>query len=632
MPCLRLLVLASLTGAGLAPLVGAAPAPRPRTTVWFRDSMGSAAYTAWIEQLATANYRPVLVSAHTIAGKPVFAALAVPNSTGQSWLARHGLSLLEHQRLFDEQHRHGYRPYCVAGYLDGETVRYASLWVKDGLRFYARHGIGGDDHLAEQKRTGQLNYRPHFIHGFHSPESTRYATAYVLGGTAPWLARHGLSISDCRATLAQWSGRGYRPVWAAGFWDGRAARFNLILERQPGTQWRALFGLTARRLRRESDRLADEGYELAQVSGYADAGRSCYLGVWARAVLPATGKPVPELSAFDEAMRRFMWQRDIHCATLAVMKDGKIVLRRGYGFAGPEADRMIGPDDPFRLASVGKPITAAAIRHLIRAGKLRLDTRVFALLGAKAPPGQKPDPRLQAITIAHLLEHTGGWDRAVGPIHDPMFPSRKIALQMNPRGPPDPRQIIRYMVGQPLQFEPGTKAVYSNFGYCVLGRVIEKVGGRPYIAQVRREVLAPLGLRTIDLGRTLPRDRDPREPTYRDPYRGPNVVGGAGDVSLPDGGFHLEAMDSHGGLIGSAPDLVRFCQAYWFDGRPRKGNPKQRQVFFGRLPGTWALIEQRPDGINLAALFAQSHCPPGLDMERIADVLDEAVEQVRKWP
>src|SRR6202044_1462244 len=125
--------------------------------------------------------------------------------------------------------------------------------------------------------------------------------------------------------------------------------------------------------------------------------------------------------------------------------------------------------------------------------------------------------------------------------------------------------IIRYMLRQPLQFEPGTKSVYSNFGYCLLGRVIEKASGLGYEEYIRKEVLAPLGIQRMHIGHSLLKDRRPDEVHY---YAGkkqfPAVVGPdlGMPVPAPYGSWNHEALDSHGGWIASAGDLVRFAAAF----------------------------------------------------------------------
>src|SRR5437763_5210888 len=93
--------------------------------------------------------------------------------------------------------------------------------------------------------------------------------------------------------------------------------------------------------------------------------------------LPTRGMPVAELKGFDDAMLRFMAERSIRAGTLAVSKDGKLVLARSYGFADAAGKTPLTLHVPMRLASIGKPITAAAILKLIREGKLRPDAKAF---------------------------------------------------------------------------------------------------------------------------------------------------------------------------------------------------------------------------------------------------------------
>jgi N-acyl-D-amino-acid deacylase len=345
--------------------------------------------------------------------------------------------------------------------------------------------------------------------------------------------------------------------------------------------------------------------------------------------LPTSGAANPDLAAFDQVMQEFMRDRQISGGTLAVLKDGQIVLQRGYGYADARKHKLLGPETPLRIASVSKPITAAAVLKLIRAGKLRLDTKVFALLQVTPLPGKVMDKRLTDVTVGHLLTHQGGWDRETA--GDPMFRWLQIAQELRKPGPVSAHDVVRYMAGEPLQFDPGSKSVYANFGYCVLGRVIEKASGKSYIRYVREDLLAPLGIKSIDLGRTLPKDRDPREPLYLDPALSRSVFDSAAQVPAPDGMFHLEAMDAHGGLIASAPDLVRFMHAYWLDGQPRRAEEKRQFVVFGSLPGTWAMALQRPDGVCIAALFNSRAGPPGKRNEEIADLLNKAAQGVKGW-
>jgi len=119
-----------------------------------------------------------------------------------------------------------------------------------------------------------------------------------------------------------------------------------------------------------------------------------------------TGDSAPGLAHLDEVMRKTLTQRGIPGAALAIVKEGRLVMARGYGWANVEAREQVQPTSLFNLASCTKPFTAAGILKLVEEGKLRLDDHVFQLLGDLRPlGGGKVDPRLQQITVRQLLHH-----------------------------------------------------------------------------------------------------------------------------------------------------------------------------------------------------------------------------------
>ncbi len=171
----------------------------------------------------------------------------------------------------------------------------------------------------------------------------------------------------------------------------------------------------------------------------------------------------------------FLDERGIRGATMAVARDGRLILERAYGYSDRNATRPMAPDDPMRLASLSKLFTGAAIHRLMNQGKLRPDTRVAELLDLKPPPGRTLDPRWKNVTIQHLLDHRGGWRLVDG--WDPVFATDQVATKLSRKSPASARDLIDFMAGEPLQFDPGTAWAYSNFGYVLLGRVIERVSG-----------------------------------------------------------------------------------------------------------------------------------------------------------
>ena len=376
--------------------------------------------------------------------------------------------------------------------------------------------------------------------------------------------------------------------------------------------------------------------------------------------------------AFGLEIKSFMDPRRIPGAALAVVKDGRLVFVKAYGLADRENKVPVTQTSLFRIASISKPFTAVAVLKLVEDGKLDLEAPVFELAGFSNKDSKPADGRLNSITVRHCLHHAGGWDRDIS--GDPMFRSVEIAKAMGVPTPAHPEAIIRYMLTQKLDFDPGARFAYSNFGYCLLGRVIEKIGGRSYAEFVRQTVLAPMGIRTMRLGASLEAGRAQNEVKYytredeRDPCVFPNCPG---TVPEPYGTFCLEAMDSHGGWLASAVDLARFAAGldsaekssclkaetlktlyeppaapvsrtpegrlepvYYACGwnvRP-KGEGKANYWHNCSLPGTFTLLVRRFDGLSWAVLFNQRSENQKLPDGAIDGALHRAADSVAEWP
>lgn len=383
---------------------------------------------------------------------------------------------------------------------------------------------------------------------------------------------------------------------------------------------------------------------------------------------PPSDTTSPEES-FDALIPSLMAKWGVPGGAVAVVKDDRLVFAKGYGKADTESGSPVTPGSLFRIASLSKPLTSAAVLRLREQGKLGLDDKVFRkFLVPVPPPGTAMDPRLLEVTVRHLLEHAGGWDRDAS--FDPMFRSKEISASLGKPGPASAADIIRYMTGRRLDFAPGARYAYSNFGYCILGRVIEKITGKSYFEAMKELVLDPAGITVMRLGRTRLANRAGGEVRYFD-YLGapmaPSVFPGEDEsVPWPYGGFYLEAMDSHGAWLASVTDLMRFLVVC--DGRAGRADilsastlqemtarpdlPDWRTAssyyglgwsvrpvgseanwwHTGSLPGTASIIVRASNGLSWVGLFNSRPA----DADGFATELDEtfwkAVEGVTEWP
>jgi CubicO group peptidase (beta-lactamase class C family) len=398
----------------------------------------------------------------------------------------------------------------------------------------------------------------------------------------------------------------------------------------------------------------------------------------------AQGKTIeatqPKLAAFDDLMERFLQEHQPPGVALAVSYHGRLVYARGFGRADVEKQLPVEPTSLFRIASISKTFTSAAILRLQQQYKLSLEDKVFDILKFTAylEGNKHTDSRLRDVRIRHCLQHTGGWDRSKS--IDPMSASTAelIAKKLKISLPIQSEHIIRFMLDQPLDSSPGTTYAYSNFGYCLLGRVIEACSSRTYSQFVEQEILAPIGIHQMRLGKNLYEDRAPCEVKYYDGNKntaraisGPEI---GKRVPLPYGVECLETMDANGGWIASAVDLVRFAVAledpknskildekaiqtmlappegtvgHTADGKPKHQyyacgwnvRPDRRiagkctKWHDGMLAGTSTLLMCRDDRINWAVLFnsdADAHGKQFAGM--IQAKLQQAVGEIKEWP
>jgi CubicO group peptidase (beta-lactamase class C family) len=243
-----------------------------------------------------------------------------------------------------------------------------------------------------------------------------------------------------------------------------------------------------------------------------------------------------EVQAIEAIARKFMTEFAVPGFSVAFGHRDKLVFRAAYGVADESNRQELTVDHTFRIASVSKPLTAVAVFGLIEQGKLKPGDKVFGPGGfLAADTGKELPPRLGEVTVHHLLTHTaGGWgnERA-----DPMFQHPEL-------GHAD--LIARTLRDLPLQHDPGTSYAYSNFGYCVLGRIIEKLTDKPYHQHVQEAVLDRCGIQTMKIADNTLAERAAGEVVYH---------GRSGENPYD---MNVRRMDAHGGWIARPEDMVRF--------------------------------------------------------------------------
>jgi CubicO group peptidase (beta-lactamase class C family) len=224
-------------------------------------------------------------------------------------------------------------------------------------------------------------------------------------------------------------------------------------------------------------------------------------------------------------------------AVVAVVKDGKILVEKGYGYADMS---KLTPVDPrstlFRPGSVSKLFTWTAVMQMVEAGKIDLDADVNKYLDFQIPPYEgKP------LTMRNIMTHRTGFEEVVEDL-----------IKFKGPGPTDEQTVKSYI--PPRIYPPGTTVGYSNYATSLAGYIVQRVSGEPLPDYVERHIFAPLGMKSSSFRQPLPEAMRP------------NMATGYKDADTPGDGFEIISMPAAGALSSTADDMAKFMIAQLQDG------------------------------------------------------------------
>ncbi|MFF2519854.1 serine hydrolase [Streptomyces sp. NPDC058086] len=533
----------------------------------------------------------------------------------QPWTARHNLTAGQYEEEAGRLKKEGYRLLDLCGYQVGAEARYAAIWEKRaGPEQLSNHAVRFDrysDYFATNSGSFQLVR----LNGYNIAGDVFFATIWESPtGSAPkwwsethsapkWWARHEVKQSELQAVFDDRDTAGYRLVDISAY-PGPGflgTQFAMVWELAGEQHWGWIPPRVREYYQRDFEKVIAQGYRPARVSAFLPGGsgqtayytaaleKSVKCPFYARHGISSgmyqhevehqgrSYRPIfvggftadygggrKATPGFSPIWRRceadsmvphlteaYMKKFDVPGLSLAFAQQGLLLYAGGFGLADKETGERVTTSSLFRIASLTKGITSTAILRLIEQGRIRMTDTVFGTRGIlRTTYGTQPyGPGVESITVQNLLEHTAGpgWSNASP---DPVTQQPGL----------DQAQLISWVLdNRPLNNAGGTPGVewkYSNFGYVVLGRIIERVTGRSYEAHIRQDVLAPCGITSMFLAGNTRADRRAGEVTYYDQ---------AGEDPY---GMQLTRKDAEGGWLATPVDLMRFVTRV--DGFPEK--------------------------------------------------------------
>jgi D-alanyl-D-alanine carboxypeptidase len=344
-----------------------------------------------------------------------------------------------------------------------------------------------------------------------------------------------------------------------------------------------------------------------------------------------------DLTTVDNKLSTFLSTYNIPGASLAISKNGKLVYIKGYGKANISSNEPVTPSHRFRLASVSKTFTGAAIMKLVQEGRLSLDAKVFgvgAILGTDY--GTAPyNTNLENITVRHLLQNvSGSWGAATG----------GDVIDQNPAY--TYKQLLDWIINtRPNPRAPGSLYDYSNVNFCIAGRIIEKISGKSYVNYIKEDLMAAIGGTQTDIAGKTEAEKKQNEVTY---YGQGNDAPFVYSIAFP-------RRDADGGLMSTAAELLRFVTAIdGFNTRPDILNSTQLTALttpssafasyacgigiwsaenlwynYGSLPGTRTGFMRHNNGMCVALLLNSRADPSGNENPFVYAMQDVMLDLVK---
>ncbi|HYE28052.1 MAG TPA: serine hydrolase [Allosphingosinicella sp.] len=531
-----------------------------------------------IPALQRFGFRPVALAVAGDIHNPVYATTWV-QEPGREWRIVHSLTPSQYQRAFNRLTKDGFAPviFAASGPLNAEV--FAATFER-GVKvpWFARHDLTREQLESEMLRAGDEGFIPLSIANYGSPNNWRYAATWfanrpvaenpagIVSGPVNW-KWHVAARDKLEPFLKALGDCGLRCAWISTFPD--EGQLVLVRDDRIGPWW-PRYAIRAADYQNvfNENRSRDAWPIVVQAAG---AGRSInYSAIFATVARPiargftVTGTADARLGAADTLFRIYMRESGTRAGALCAIHNGRVIAERGYTWAEPGYP-VTQPNSRFRLASLSKMITCAALQALHDQEKLNWTDHAFPLLGVSSalPSGTKADPRINTITIEQLIGGQSGLQREIA--------YRDIGRVLKRVFGPTRSDLVRYVYGLPLRFPPGQPAGidgYSNFGFVVLTSIVEKLSGESFLDFVRKHVLAPVGLSDVHVGRTRKSQRLSREVLYESPYITPSALRPLSDTDLvgaPYGDFLLEISEGSGGLVSTAPTMARFIgrHAVW---------------------------------------------------------------------
>lgn len=502
----------------------------PGETGWrsYRD-VTSAVHAAKFAQLKNSEML-VDLDVDVLDGAYRIGATWRPNPDDRGWASLRDLTGAEFHQRWEQYRSQGYRLHDQEAYRTAAGhLRFAGVWIenREHLPWASYRGLTASGHAARFQNYRDAGFIPVDLDVYATASGPRYAAAWVKNSEGlKWKLRRDLTATQYAHAFADYKGQGLRSVLVESYRVGSAQRYaGIWVENRSKRSWAAYRDMSASGFRNRWNELRDLGYRIDGYEKYGTAAGARYAGVWRQ----NSARPDwPLRTKLDDMTKADLDEFDVPGISVAVSHHGKIVYQRGFGFQDQAAGVRMHGGSVNRIASVSKAVAGVlALRMDAKHAGLSMDDKVRT--------------HLPWLPAAHdyTVEQTVMNRSCLASYPASMVEQNTVAYDTA-------KAAVEAFMGADLVCAPGAYK-YSTHGYTVLAAVLEKFEGKPVDEIVRDELTIPSGLTTLR-PETLAGSLPDRVQLYNDD----NTEYDGDDTSNKTLG---------GGLVSTAPDLVRFGDA-----------------------------------------------------------------------
>ena len=572
-----------------------APLIKARRWDWIHDAP-TPAFDRWVENVRARGYRPFFANGHDLA--PQIKITGVPDNEGQVRMAAIAVKddrPIAFQVALDhcEKGFPHYLEIVARGYKLTAMTTFTNGTVPLVLAIYNESNEGASFcTLSPSDFPGQhvsewlgLGLRPFSASCRAVGDFWEINVATKKSQGVDWKLHSELSLTDLDRVLVEAKAKGFRPD-SLFVCPGKArGGFGVILTHDdPALLWEVHANLTSAQLNSDLVRMAETGYRPDQVVGYSIDGVTHHVVCWSRSPnqYPATGVTDRTLEPLDIVLEQFLVEHHIPTATMAVYRNGRLAMSRGFGHVDDRVRSPVSPSAAMSLADVSNSLAAAAVYSLIRKKKLSEDARLSDLLGAPdRAGGEKPRPTAPesepALTLGRLLGRLDDFAASFDERERGVLSALAAGATDGPTGPVPPTDAELYGA--------------------LLGRILETATSKPASDAIASELS-----QIVRLTRTVTSEMPAKKPQGLVP------------------------------LFAPAAGVGRFFLKNQFDGRPLPSRVKPKTGdMIGRQGRSLAIVERRVDLLVVVMLTLPEKAAPEL-ADTLRTRFDEAVDSLETAP